>query len=85
MKLRNNKYGDCNIIGRKVEQLRKDKKIKQKDFIAKLQLEGLDINPTSYSKLEGQIRIATDKEVFAIAKVLGIKTDDLFVEVFETD
>lgn len=70
MKLRKNEYGDCNIIGRRVEQLRKEKGIKQKDFIAKLQLEGLDMNPTSYSKLEGQIRIATDKEVLAMAEVL---------------
>ena len=76
--MRKNEYGDCNIIGRRVEKLRKEKGIKQKDFIAKLQLEGLDMNPTSYSKLEGQIRIATDKEVLAIAKVLEIKTDDLF-------
>ena len=76
--MRKNEYGDCNIIGIRVEKLRKEKGIKQKDFIAKLQLEGLDMNPTSYSKLEGQIRIATDKEVLAIAKVLEIKTDDLF-------
>ncbi len=78
MKLRKIEYGNCNIIGRRVEHLRKEKRIKQKDFIARLQLEGLDMNPTSYSKLEGQIRIATDKEVLAIAKVLEIKTDDLF-------
>ena len=63
----------------------KKKGIKQKDFIAKLQLEGLDMNPTSYSKLEGQIRIATDKEVLAIAKVLEIITDDLFGLVQATD
>lgn len=43
------------------------------------------MNPTSYSKLEGQIRIATDKEVLAIAKVLEIKTDDLFGLVQATD
>ena len=85
MKLKKNEYGDCNIIGRRVEQHRKEKGIKQKDFIAKLQLEGLDMNPTSYSKLEGQIRIATDKEVLAIAKVLEIKTDDLFGLVQATD
>ena len=72
MKLRKREYGDSNLIGRNVERLRKDRKIKQKDFIARLQIEGLDINPTSYSKLEGQVRNATDKEVFVIAKVLGI-------------
>lgn len=78
MKNRNKEYGNLNLIGRKVETLRKERKIKQKDFIAQLQLEGLDINPTSYSKLEGQIRIATDKEVFYIAKVLNIEIKKLF-------
>ncbi len=78
MKIRAKEYGNCNIIGKKVEQLRKGKKIKQKDFIAYLQTEGLDINPTSYSKLEGQIRIATDKEVYIIAKVLKVNIKDLF-------
>jgi len=78
MKIRKGDYGDVNIIGRRVEEIRKSKRIKQKDFIAKLQTEGLDINPTSYSKLEGQIRIATDREVFYIAKALNVKIDELF-------
>ena len=43
-----------------------------------MQVLGVDINPTSYSKLEGQIRIATDKEVFVISKILGVSADDLF-------
>lgn len=81
MKIRNQEYGNLNFIGHKVESLRKERKIKQKDFIAQLQLEGLDINPTSYSKLEGQIRIATDKEVFYIAKVLKIDVSVLFEEM----
>lgn len=78
MKLRVKEYGNKNIIGAKVEAMRKDKNMSQKDFIAKLQLAGLDINPTSYSKLEGQIRVATDKEVYAIAQVLDVSTDKLF-------
>lgn len=77
MKARKREYGDCNLIGRNVEKLRKQRGIKQKDFIAKLQLLGVDVNPTSYSKLEGQVRIATDKEVFAIAKVLGVAAEAL--------
>ena len=78
MKIRKQIYGDCNLIGRNVERLRKSRKIKQKDFIAKLQVSGLNINPTSYSKLEGQIRVATDKEVYIIAKVLGVDIIQLF-------
>lgn len=78
MKLRKKAYGNVNIIGKNVERLRKEQGIKQKDFISKLQTMGLDINPTSYSKLEGQLRIATDKEVFFISKALGVPIDTLY-------
>jgi len=79
MKIRKKEYGDVNIVGKRIEEIRKEKGIKQKDFIARLQTEGLDINPTSYSKLEGQIRIATDKEIFVIAKALQIDINELFI------
>ena len=77
MKPRKN-YGTSNRIGRNTEQLRLARGISQKDFIARLQTDGLDINPTSYSKLEGQHRIATDVEVYAIAKALGVPMEALF-------
>lgn len=79
MKIRK-EYGNCNIIGKNVERMRKEKGIKQKEFIARMQAMGLDINPTSYSKLEGQIRIATDKEVYVISKILEVSADKLFEE-----
>ena len=41
---------------------------------------GIDINPTSYSKLEGQLRLATDKEIYIIAKILEVPVDELFEE-----
>ena len=78
MKVRTRAYGDCNMIGRNTEMLRKQRGIKQKDFISRMQTMGCDINPTSYSKLEGQIRIATDKEVYVIAKILGVEIGQLF-------
>ncbi len=78
MKIRKREYGEVNIIGKNVEMLRKSKGIKQKDFISKLQTMGLDINPTSYSKLEGQVRLATDKEVYIISKALDVKMEELF-------
>ena len=73
MKTRANGYDDRNMIGRRVEALRKARGIKQKDFIARLQVAGLDINPTSYSKLEGQTRIATDKEYTWLNRNIGWK------------
>lgn len=80
LKIRKKEYGNANIIGKNVERLRKAKGIKQKDFIAQIQTYGCDMNPTSYSKLEGQVRLATDREVFVIAKVLGISMEELFSE-----
>ena len=78
MKIRKQEYGNCNLVGKNVERLRKEQGIKQKDFVSRLQILGCDINPTSYSKLEGQVRIATDKEVYAIAAALGVSVDALF-------
>ena len=78
MKPRITEYGTVNMVGKNIERIRKEKGIKQKDFISKMQVMGCDINPTSYSKLEGQIRIATDKELFVICKILNISIDSLF-------
>ena len=78
MKIRKKEYGDCNMVGANIELLRKKKGICQKDFIKMIQLAGYDMNPSSYSKLEGQLKVATDKELFAISKVLGITIDELF-------
>lgn len=78
MKIRKQEYGNANMVGRNIERLRKEKGIKQKDFIAKIQTMGCDMNPTSYSKLEGQVRSATDKEIYIISKILGVKMEELF-------
>ena len=78
MKIRQKEYGNANMVGKKIEKLRKERQIKQKDFIAKIQVAGCDINPTSYSKLEGQLRSATDKEIYIISKILNINMDELF-------
>ena len=78
MKIRKQTYGDKNLVGKNIERLRKERGIKQKDFIAQIQVMGCDMNPTSYSKLEGQIRSATDKELYVIAKILGVPIEELF-------
>jgi transcriptional regulator with XRE-family HTH domain len=78
MKIRKKEYGSVNIVGRNIERIRKERGIKQKDFIAKIQIMGCDMNPTSYSKLEGQLRVATDKELFVISKILNVPMEDLF-------
>ena len=81
MKIRKKEYGTVNLVGRNVERLRKERGIKQRDFIARMQIMGCDINPTSYSKLEGQVRIASDKEILAISKILNVPMEALFESV----
>ena len=78
MKIRKQTYGNKNLVGKNIERLRKERDIKQKDFIAQIQTNGCDMNPTSYSKLEGQVRSATDKELYVIAKILGVSIEELF-------
>ena len=77
MKPRKAVYGTKNICGANIERIRKSLGMKQTALIGKMQLMGVDINPSSYSKLEGQIRIATDIELKTIASILGVTTDEL--------
>ncbi len=51
MKIRKRAYGNSNMVGANIERFRKERHLKQKDFIAQIQAEGIDINPSSYSKL----------------------------------
>ena len=80
MKLRKQNYGNANMVGKNIERLRKEQGIKQKDFIVRMQVMGCDINPTGYSKLEGQVRSATDKEIYVISKLLNVTMESLFEE-----
>ena len=78
MKPRRLSVRDRNLVGQNIARLRVERGIAQKDFISKIRTMGVDINPTSYSKLEGQFRIATDKEIFVIAKLLDVDINELF-------
>lgn len=77
MKPRKAEYGTKNICGANVERIRKELGMKQATLVAKMQLAGVDINPSSLSKLEGQIRIASDIELKAIAQILGVTMEEL--------
>lgn len=77
MRLRKQSLGDKNIIGEKVAKERKSKGMSQKDFLAKLQIKGIELSASGLSKLEGQLRLVTDKELVAIAAALKVSTDDL--------
>lgn len=77
MKPRKQELGNKNIIGHKITELRLERNIKQKELLARLQTSGVDINPSSLSKLEGQVRPVTDIELKALAEIFDISPDDL--------
>lgn len=86
LKPRKAEYGDKNICGANIERIRKQLGMKQSTLISKMQLLGVDINPSSFSKLEGQTRIATDRELKAVAKILNIPMEELVrTEAEQTD
>lgn len=76
-------YGNKNICGAIIERLRTERGIKQHELVSRMQTMGVDINPSSLSKLEGQHRVATDIELQAIAKILGVRMDDLVPKIEE--
>ena len=80
MKPRKAEYGDKNICGANIERIRKQLGMKQATLVSKMQLMGVDINPSSLSKLEGQTRSATDIELKAIAAILGVTMEELLAE-----
>ena len=77
MKPRKQSYGDKNICGASIERLRKERGIKQHELVSRMQVFGVDINPSSLSKLEGQLRIATDIELYATSKFFQVSMEEL--------
>ena len=80
MKPRQAPYGNKNICGANIERLHKQRGMKQATLAAKMQLCGVDINPCSLSKLEGQTRIATDLEIKVIAHIFRVSMEELVRE-----
>ena len=69
--------GRRNIVGARIVQIRKAKKIKQKDLVAALQTRGMDISDTGMSRLEGQNRLVQDFELPILAQTLGVSVEYL--------
>ncbi len=72
MRIRKQEIGTCNMVGKRVEDKRKDLGMKQKDLLAQLQVRGVDLNSSGLSKLEGQLRKVSDFELVALSQVLNV-------------
>ena len=75
MRLRKQALGNRNLIGARVEQARKELGMKQKELLAQLQVNGVDMNASALSKLEGQMRSVNDFELVALANILNVSGD----------
>lgn len=69
-----------NIIGKKINAIRKLKGITQEQLTARLNVQGIDIDRTMISKIETQTREISDFEIKAIANALGVTIEELFDE-----
>ncbi|WP_238915811.1 helix-turn-helix transcriptional regulator [Clostridium sp. YIM B02555] len=69
-----------NIIGRKVRNIRKTRKLTQEELTARIQLRGLNIDRPMLSKIENDSREVYDFEVKAIAEALDISVNELFID-----
>lgn len=72
MRIREQELGNRNIVGAKIEQRRKEIGMKQKELLELLQQNGVELNASGLSKMEGQIRSVLDYELVALAKVLNV-------------
>ncbi len=77
MRLRKQELGNRNLVGARVEAARKKAGMKQKELLAQLQVNGIDMNASGLSKLEGQIRYVTDFELLALSKILDVSIEEL--------
>lgn len=77
MRLRKQSLGNRNLVGARVEAARKRKGMKQKELLAQLQVNGVDMNASGLSKLEGQIRYVTDVELIALSDILEVTVNEL--------
>ena len=64
--------GNANMIGVRVEQLRKINNMKQKELLRLLLEKGIEINASALSKLKGETRQVNDFEIVALAEVFGV-------------
>lgn len=77
MRTRDQLRGTKNISGARIETLRRQKGLKQKDLLESLALQGIEMTSPVLSKIEGQHRAIYDYELVAIANTLDVTTDEL--------
>ena len=66
-----------NLIGKKLLALRTARNLSQRDFAAKLQLMGYDIDRNVICRIETDKRRVTDKELVVFCKIFRVSAEEL--------
>ena len=69
--------GNKNICGERIKKARKDLKLTQTELAARLQVEGVNIERDSISRIEIGTRFIADYELLALCKILKLSADHL--------
>jgi transcriptional regulator with XRE-family HTH domain len=67
-----------NIIGPRLQELRKARKLTQGMLAARCELLGWNASENTITKIETQIRCVTDKKLVTLCEALRIKMPDFF-------
>ena len=69
---------EMNLIGDRLRVLRKKHHLSQQQLSERLETQAVYICRGSISRIEDKSRTVTDIELIGLAKVLGVKIQDLF-------
>ena len=69
--------GKKNICGKRVKEARAKLKLSQENLAARLQVEGINIERDSVSRIEIGTRFVADYELAALCKVLNVSPEYL--------
>ncbi len=69
---------EMNLIGDRLRVLRKKHHLSQQQLAERLETQAVYICRGSISRIEDKSRTVTDIELMGLAKVLGVKIQDLF-------
>lgn len=73
-----NTDGSLNICGRRIAQLRKERKLSQRALADQLQLNGIDLNKNAIQQIEAGKRFVTDIELKAFADYFRVDVGELY-------
>ena len=69
--------GNKNICGKRVKEARQRLKLSQEALAAKLQIEGVNIERDSVSRIEIGTRFVADYEIAALCRILNVTPEYL--------